>query len=197
MLEFVVAVFLLIITPGPGVMSAAGMGAAYGFRHGLRYVFGLFLGNNLVILAVVTGLAALILANPVIRTVLFVASTCYLLYLAARIAFAGARVGFIEARRDPGIAAGLLLQPINPKAYVVNTTLFSGFILYPDALWTEAIVKVLAVNAIWIPIHLVWLFAGAMLERLELAPRTHRAINIGMAAAMLGVVALAALSTQI
>lgn len=197
MLEFVAATFLLIITPGPGVMSAAGMGAAYGFRTGLRYVLGLMLGQLVVIVLVVSGLAALILANPAIRTVLFALSTAYLFYLAARIAFAGARIRFIEARRRPGIAAGFVLQTINPKAYVVNTTLFSGFVFYPQAYWTEVAVKLVPLHAIWIPIHLAWLYAGVMLERLDLPPRTQRFINIAMALAMLGVVALAALSARV
>ena len=197
MLTFATAVFLLIVTPGPGVMSAAGMGAAYGFRAGLAYVTGLFLGNALVTLAVVSGLAALILADPVIRTLLFAASTAYLLYLAGRIAFAGSRLAFIGADRQPGVMTGLLLQPINPKAYVVNTALFSGFPLYPQAFWAEVAIKFLVVNAIWIPIHLAWLQAGVLLQRLDLPPRTHRAINIAMAAAMLGVVLLAALSAPV
>jgi len=194
MLEFIAAAFLLVITPGPGVMSAAGMGAAYGFRAGLRYVLGLLLGQLIVITAVVSGLAALILANPTIRTVLFVASTAYLLYLASRIAFAGTRIRFIEAEREPGVLMGLLLQPINPKAYVVNTTLFSGFVLFPEAYWTEVAVKFVVFHALWIPIHLGWLSAGVWLERLDLPERTHRVINIAMALAMLGVVGLAAAS---
>jgi len=194
MLTFAAAVFLLIITPGPGVLSTAGVGAAFGFRAGLRYVLGLFIGTNLVALAVVTGLAALILANPYIRTGLFILSTLYLLYLAARIAFAGSKVAFIEAQKQPGVVAGVLLQAINPKAYAVNTTLFSGFVMFQNALVTEAIVKFLIVNAIWIPIHLLWLYAGSILERLDLPARTHRVINFAMATAMLGVVALAAFS---
>jgi threonine/homoserine/homoserine lactone efflux protein len=52
MLTFAISVFLLIVTPGPGVLSTAGFGAAYGFKKSLRYVFGLFLGTNLVFLAV-------------------------------------------------------------------------------------------------------------------------------------------------
>jgi threonine/homoserine/homoserine lactone efflux protein len=103
MLSFALAVVLLMITPGPGVLSLAGVGAAFGFKSGLRYLTGLFIGTNLVALAVVTGLAALILASPVIRTVLFVASTAYLLYLAWRIASAGSKVGFVAAARQPGI----------------------------------------------------------------------------------------------
>jgi threonine/homoserine/homoserine lactone efflux protein len=46
MLTFAITVFLLIVTPGPGVLSTAGFGAAYGYKKSLRYVFGLFLGTT-------------------------------------------------------------------------------------------------------------------------------------------------------
>ena len=196
MLTFAAAVFFLIVTPGPGVLSAAGVGAAYGFRSGLRYVLGLFIGNNLVAMAVVSGLAALVLASPVIRTFLFVLSTAYLLYLALRIAFAGSKVAFIEARSEPGVLAGVLLQPSNPKAYAVNTALFSGFAISPHALALEVTVKILILNAIWIPIHVLWVWFGGTLQRLDLPDRTHRLINFAMAGSMLVVVALAALSVS-
>ena len=191
MLTFAAAVFFLIITPGPGVLSAAGVGAAFGMRAGLRYVLGLFIGNNLVILAVISGLAGLVLANPVIRTVLSVLSLAYLLYLALRIAFAGARLAFAPVASQPGVLAGIVLQPINPKAYAVNTALFAGFSIMPDALVTEAIWKLLIVNAIWVPIHIVWVWFGGQLKALDLAPARQRAVNIAMAASMLIVVALA------
>ena len=191
MLTFAAAVFFLIITPGPGVLSAAGVGAAYGMRSGLRYVLGLFIGNNLVILAVVSGLAALVLANPIVRTVLFVLSTAYLLYLAMRIALAGSKLAFAPAQQEPGVLAGILLQPINPKAYAVNTALFSGFAIMPDALVAEAIWKLLIVNAIWVPIHIDWVRFGVRLKALDLAPARQKLINIAMAASMLLVVGLA------
>ena len=162
MLSFFLAVLLLVITPGPGVLSLAGVGAAFGFRSGLRYMFGLFIGNNLVGVLVVTGLAALILANPVIRTVLAVASFGYLLYMAARIALAGAKVGFAAAERRPGIMDGVLLQLINPKAYVVTTSIFSGFVILPEALLAEVALKFLIFNAVWIPVHFAWLGAGSV-----------------------------------
>ena len=191
MLTFALAVILLIITPGPGVLTTAGFGAAYGFRPSLRYVVGLFLGTNMVMLAVITGLAAVVLSVPWLRTVLMLGSVGYLLYLAARIAFAGARIAFMEARRSPGVTGGVLLQAINPKAYAVNTSLISGFGFAPDNLMFEIVAKVAIMNAIWIPVHLAWLWAGVTLHRLDLPPRTQRAINIAMALAMLGVVALA------
>lgn len=194
MLTFAAAVFFLIITPGPGVLSTAGVGAGYGYPAGLRYVLGLFVGTNIVALAVISGLAAIVLSVPVLRWVLMAASIAYLLYLAAKIAFAGSRLAFIEARTAPGVGAGVLLQAINPKAYAVNTTLFAGFPFAPDALVFETTAKLVIANAIWIPIHLGWLYAGATLHRLNLSETAHRRINLAMAASMLLVVALAILS---
>ncbi len=196
MLSFAAAVFFLIITPGPGVLSTAGVGSAFGFRAGLAYVGGLFLGTNLVALAVVSGLAAALLAVPLLHGALFYASVAYLLYLAARIALAGSRIAFIEARRSPGFLAGVALQAINPKAYAVNTALFSGFAFWPESLATEVALKFLILNIIWVPVHLAWLAAGVTLRRLDLAPRAQSAINIAMALAMLAVVALAALAPR-
>ena len=191
MLEFALAVVFLIITPGPGVLSAAGVGAGFGYRAGFAYLAGLWMGNNLVTAIVISGVAAAALALPWLRAVRLWGSAAYLLWLAAKIAFAGAKIAFIHSERAPGFWNGLALQPINPKAYAVNTALFSGFAFMPDALMAETAIKLVVVNVIWLPIHLAWLWAGVSLRRLNLAPGTQRAINMGMAAAMLAVVAIA------
>ena len=191
MITFALAVLFLIGTPGPGVLSTAGVGAGFGYRAGLGYVGGLFIGTNLVALAVISGLAAVVLSVPQVRWVLMGLSVCYLLYLAGRIAFAGSRVAFIAAQRAPGLRDGILLQAINPKAYAVNTSLIAGFPFAPENLLFETVAKLIIMNAIWIPIHLAWLWAGASLHRLNLSDAAQRRINYVMAAAMLGVVALA------
>lgn len=196
MVTFALAVFFLIITPGPGVLSTAGVGAAYGVRAGSLYVAGLWAGNNIVALTVISGIAAAVLADPIIRTVLFYASTAYLLYLAFRIAFAGSKIAFIQRSKPPGIVGGILLQVVNPKAYAVNAALFSGFpFLSAEPAW-EVTIKLLIFNAIWIPIHFVWLGAGIWLHRLDLPERTQFIINLLMAASMLMVVGLAALAAR-
>ncbi|GFE49145.1 amino acid transporter LysE [Roseobacter cerasinus] len=194
MLTFAAAVFFLMMTPGPGVLSTAGVGAAFGARVATRYVLGLFIGTNLVCIAIVSGVTAAILADDRLRTLLFFASIAYLTYLALRIAFAGSKVAFIERARPPGITGGILLQAINPKAYAVNTALFTGFGFWPQSFAVEMALKFLIVNAIWIPIHFSWLWLGIAVQRMNLARRTQRVINIAMAASMMIVVLLAALS---
>ncbi len=194
MLTFAVAVLFLVGTPGPGVLSLAGVGAAYGYRDGVRYMIGLFFGNLGVSLAVLSGLAAIMLAMPVLRTVLAAASALYLLWLAYKIGFAGARVAFIERPAPPGIVGGLMLQVINPKAYAVSTAIFANFAFLPANPTLEAAIKLLIFNVLWIIIHACWLWLGVTIRRLDLAERTQRGINLVMALAMLAVVVLAAVT---
>lgn len=193
MLGFIAAIFLLFLTPGPGVLSVAGVGSAFGYRPGFRYMAGLFIGTNLVALCVITGLAAIILAEPLIRTILLWASIAYLLYLAFRIVTSGSEISIAPAIKQPGIVDGIALQFLNPKAYVVNTTLFTGFPIFPNAFGAEILFKLIVVNAIWIAVHIAWLGLGVTIHRLDLPRRARFAINLLMAVSMIGVVALAAL----
>jgi threonine/homoserine/homoserine lactone efflux protein len=85
------------------------------------------------------------------------------------------KIAFIEAKSPPGIVGGVLLQAINPKAYVVNTSLITGFGFMPDNLTLEIILKILITNAIWIPLHLGWLYAGTLLH--ELKPKSAHATH--------------------
>ena len=193
MLTFAISVFLLIVTPGPGVLSTAGFGAAYGFKKSLSYVFGLFLGTNLVFLAVASGLIAVLLSIPSLRIFLLIQSTCYLFYLASKIALAGSNIAFIKAKAPPGITSGVLLQVINPKAYVVNTTFVSGFAFYQSSFAIELIIKFFIINAIWIPLHLIWLYAGTILHDLNLSNKNQRIINLMLSFSMIAAVVISIL----
>ena len=106
----------------------AGVGAAFGYRSGVRYILGLCLGTNLVALAVVTGLATIVLSNYGLRVILMVCSSSYLLFLAYKIAMRGAEISFSKSEQKPGILAGVLLQLVNPKAWTISTMVASGFL---------------------------------------------------------------------
>jgi len=189
MIAFALAVFLLLLTPGPGVLSLAGVGAAFGWRQGISYLSGLFIGNNLVCIAVISGLATMILASPSIRMALLIISAAYLGYLAFRIAFSSVKIAFIQMPK-PGLGTGTTIQLINPKAYAVHITLFSGFAFYPNDFFIETAVKLLIANVIWILIHFFWLYLGVKINQLELPEKTQRIINVFMAICLLAVVGL-------
>ncbi len=188
---FLAACFFLLLSPGPGVLTTAGVGAGFGWAAGVRYVMGLCVGSNAVMLAVASGLAAVVFAVPGLRQILLVLSVGYLLFMALRIALSGSQVAFMAAAKQPGVIDGILLQTINPKAYVVGTTLFSGFSILPSQFFVEVLIKLALLNVVWIPIHLLWLYAGVTLNRLALSHRVQRGINYAMAAALVAVVVIA------
>ena len=191
MLAFAGTLFLMISTPGPGVLTTAGIGSGFGWAAGLRFLTGLFIGTNLTAILVISGLSAVVLADPVIRTVLVWASIAWFFYMAAKIALAGAKIGFVAANRAPRLIDGIGLQLINPKAYVVNTLLFGGFAFW-DHSPAEYVAKFVIINAIWVPVHFTWLWAGVRVGQLDLAPGLQRAINIAMAVSLIVVVTLSA-----
>ena len=195
MINFAAAVFFLIITPGPGVLSVAGVGAAFGYKTGIRYIFGLCLGTNMVAIAVVTGLATIVLSNYPLRLIFMLCSSSYLLFLAYKIAWSSTNISFSQSERKPGILAGVLLQLVNPKAYAVNTAMYAGFLIYPESLSFEIGIKFLIMNLIWFPIHLFWLFLGVYLKSLNLSPKLQFRINFLMAVALVIVVILTLFSS--
>ena len=194
MITFAIVSFLMFATPGPGVLSLAGVGAAFGWRQGFLYMAGLFVGHVLVSLAVITGLSAIILAEPVVRTVLLFCSAGYLGYLAFRIALAGSKIAFIEILRAPGFVSGMSLQFINPKAYAVHTTFFTGFAFYPGSFTIEMIIKLMIIVPTWLLLHTVWLYAGYRLHELQLSSKVQNWINILMALCLCVVISLSVYS---
>ena len=91
--------------------------------------------------------AALLLADSFVRNVLLFISATYLLFLAGKVAFAGSKVAFIHMTA-PGLVSANTLQLINPKAYAVHTTLFSGFVIYPESFVIETGIKLTLSNLI-------------------------------------------------
>ena len=189
MIAFILAIFLLILSPGPGVLSLAGVGAAFGWRQGFKYLIGLFLGYNIAFLAAIFGLSATMFANPTVRIVLLFVSASYLGYLAIRIAFSGTRISFINISK-PGLLAGLTFQLINPKVYAVNMTILSGFAFYPQNFVVEISLKFLITNVVWFLLHFFWLSMGIRIHQLQLPEHIQTNINILMAISLVVVAGL-------
>ena len=118
---------------------------------------------------VISGLATVIFSIPYLRDFLLLASSCYIIYLAIKIGLQGSEITFLKASSVPGLFQGIILQLINPKAYIVNLTRFSGFAYYPDKFIIEVLLKLLIAHAIWIPIHFLWGYAGVILYELPMA----------------------------
>ena len=114
----------MMVTPGPGVLSLAGVGAGFGWRVGIMYLIGLFLGTNGVALLVVLGFKQFLFEIDGVELTFLVLSLSYLSFLSWRIATSDNKTGFKETSKAPKLYEGVFLQFVNPKAYVVQGHLF-------------------------------------------------------------------------
>ena len=194
MVAFALAVFFMIATPGPAVLALAGVGAAFSFKDGLRFLVGLTVGYLLVWAFVITGLASVVFSFLYMRTILLVVSSGYLIYLSFKIMMKGSKIAFIHPENLPNLTDGIILQLVNPKAYAFHSILLSGFVIYPNDIILETICKFIVMNAIWIPLHLVWLFMGVSIKKVNLDPYIQRKINLVMGLSLFLVAILSFLS---
>ena len=193
MTSYIIISFLMMVTPGPGVLSLAGVGAGFGWRVGVMYLIGLFLGTNGVALLVVLGFKQFLFEIDGVELTFLVLSLSYLSFLSWRIATSDNKTGFKETAKAPKLYEGIFLQFVNPKAYVVQGHLFVVLSLGMISYNTEILTKFLIVNSIWIPIHILWLWLGISLKKWSLASNKQVWVNRGMGLALFAVVILSAI----
>ena len=193
MITYIIISFLMMVTPGPGVLSLAGVGAGFGWKVGMMYLIGLFFGTNGVALLVVLGFKQFLFEIDGVEITFLLLSLSYLFYLSWRIATSDNKTGFKQSLKAPRLYEGIFLQFVNPKAYVVQGHLFVVLSLGMVSYTTEIIVKFIIVNSIWIPIHLLWLWLGISLKKWSLAVNKQIWVNRGMGLALFAVVVLSAI----
>jgi threonine/homoserine/homoserine lactone efflux protein len=181
--SLVVASLAIMGTPGPATISLTAAGSAHGVRRSLGYLAGIVAGTTVVLLAVATGITAALLAVPAVRPVLLAISAGYILWLAYHIATAPPLAAEGASRDAPGLAGGLVLGVANPKAWVAIAAVFAGSRLASGTV-ADASGKVAVLTAMILLINASWLGIGAALAAQLREPRTARAVNVVLAAAL-------------
>ena len=146
-------------TPGPANMVLLGTGARYGFRAALPFVAGVVLGKQLIIWPVGFGLLQLAEQAPAIFAVLKYASAAYICWLAWKIA--NLRLSRNETDAAvPGFWAGLIVHPLNPKAWAMIIAGFTGFVAAGTSSFDATLTIALCLLFCQVLLHPIWTFAG-------------------------------------
>jgi len=191
MLTFSLAVTLLMLTPGPAVLMIANIGVNFDFRKGVPFVFGVIVGANVVALSVVLGIASVINTYTLLRLILLIISSIFICYLAVKILMQNSGEQKTSHFKKINFYDGLVLQILNPKNYIVQITLFSGFLIWDDNFILEAFIKLVIANMIWFPMHLLWLILGVTIKKMQLSRKNLKILNVLMAGSLLSFIAMA------
>ena len=166
-------------TPGPANMALLATGAAHGLRRALPFVAGVVLGKQLVIWPMGFGLLALAERAPWLFAGLKFVSAAYICWLAWRVARMSLAPG--QGGRVPGFMAGLLVHPLNPKAWAM---IAAGFTVFTDPgtapLGATATIA-LCLFCLQAILHPVWAGAGQAISRTVAGTRAERSLMIALA----------------
>ncbi|MEM6593323.1 MAG: LysE family transporter [Pseudomonadota bacterium] len=150
-------------TPGPANMALLATGARYGLRAALPFVAGVALGKQLVIWPVGFGLMQLASGAPWVFETLKWVSAAYIIWLAWRVA--NLRLSTDVAAKAPGFMAGLIVHPLNPKAWAMITAGFTAFTAPETPVFQATFTIAAILLAAQAVLHPLWTYSGAQLAR--------------------------------
>jgi len=179
--SFLVFAASQIGTPGPANMALMTTGAGFGLRAALPFVAGVVLGKQLIIWPIGFGLMALADQYPLAFTALKYASAAYIFWLAWRVANMRLAPGQ-GGGQVPGFAAGLIVHPLNPKAWAM---IFAGFTTFtaPGTPTLHATATIaICLLGVQILLHPLWTLGGALIARTVVGTRWERILMWALAA---------------
>ena len=172
--------FVTSMTPGPNNIMLMASGVNFGFRRSIPHMMGVAIGFQILLLCIAFGLGKLLDSFPMLYTGLKFAGGSYLVYLAYKIATAGAVKSTAGEGKPLSIFAAAAFQWVNPKAWIVCLTVMSTYTNPDHYLYT-----VLIVNAVGIGVSILstttWAAFGTALKEVLSNPRTLRRFNVTMA----------------
>ena len=116
-------------SPGPNTTLSTALAANHGLRRALRFCLAVPTGWTLLMLSCGLGLGALILGVPVLRWAVKLVGVGYMVWLAWKLSGA-AQLGQVDTRRlDVSFLAGVGMQFLNIKAWMLALTLTAGWVV--------------------------------------------------------------------
>lgn len=167
------------ITPGPNNLMLMASGANYGFRRTIPHMLGVGGGFTLMVALVGVGLMRLFDAFPAAHTALTILGVIYLLWLALKIARAGAPERAQRTGHPLNFLQAAAFQWVNPKAWQMALTAITLYA--PDRSPAAVLSVALIFGAINLPSVSTWTLLGGQMRRLLSSPIRLRVFNLTMA----------------
>ena len=169
-------------TPGPNNMMLAASGATFGWRPTVPHAMGVALGFALMVFLIALGLGEVFQRSETLQTGLAWGGFAVMLYLAWRIATAGAAPGAAKARsraRPMRFHEAAAFQWVNPKAWVMAIAVAATYARGDDPITDAAIIAAIFVIA-GLTSSQTWTAFGAGIGRALGTGARLRAFNVTM-----------------
>lgn len=172
---------VMTITPGPNNLLLLSSGLTFGLTRTGWHMAGILCGVLLQICVTGAGLGVMFARFPDLQTVLKLAGTLYMVWLAKRLWNAG-ELRATNTARPIGFGAAMLFQFVNPKAWVMAGTVIAAFVPAGEDYAERVVTAGLIFTSVALPCIAVWAACGAWLGCIVHNAAAQQRINRGMAA---------------
>jgi len=152
---------LMVGSPGPANMVLISAGARFGLRASLRFISGMIAGKFFLNAVIALGLYDTLRSTPWLFDALTYISAIFMVWLSFSMIRASRDMSTVHAQ--PGFSKGLMVHPLNPKAWAMLTISWSGYGPAFDDPWLRFASIAGTFMAAQLIFHVLWCYAGARL----------------------------------
>jgi threonine/homoserine/homoserine lactone efflux protein len=156
-------IILMVGTPGPANLLAMSAGSQLGFYKCISFNLGLTLGKILLNTAMGLGLGVLLVNFTTFQTTIKFIGAGYMIYLALK--SWNTNIKNNEGKPNIGWKQGILVHPLNPKAWVMTLIAWTEFGPQLGNFTVQFIVITSSFALTQIFVHNLWSLLGAILSR--------------------------------
>ena len=122
---YIVTIVLFLAVPGPGNLALITSTTKGGIKGGFGAIFGIFLGDQILMWAAIAGVAAVLAAYPAAFSAIQWGGAAYLAWLGAKMLLAKpGDAPVLHIRPSHYIKQSLVITLLNPKAIVFYMAFF-------------------------------------------------------------------------
>ena len=154
----------MIGSPGPANMLLLASGLKFGFRRSLPFVFGVIISKQFIIWPISFGIINISSLSATVHEIMTYLAAAYILFIAIKMYSTKITSASLEGN-PPSFFQGLLVHPLNPKAWLMIATASASFI--PRSLSPIDALLILAPTFLIIQatLHPIWCFFGSWIAK--------------------------------
>ena len=152
----------MVAGPGPANFILLSTGLQFGLRKSIKFLIGIIISKQFIIWPVGLGLLSISLYAPKVILVLKYLSVLYILWLAWRISYPSISSRVVKV--PPNLLSGLLVHPLNPKAWLMIVASFSSFTDPEGSTLLQTGLVALIFLIIQCVFHPIWLLLGSKIS---------------------------------
>ena len=173
---FVVA---MVASPGPANIILFALGCTQNFGKSVPFIISVALSKQLIIWPI--GLSLLLINDLIseLSSIMMILSILFISWIGYKIIFMDLSVKTQSTIWAPRFYHGLLVHPLNPKAWLMVTLAFTAF--QSQKVSTETILNIaLIFLLIQVIFHSAWFWFGSLIRKADLSEKNSRIVKIAL-----------------